>query len=142
MLFRSYHKLLPSSSAADAPAVVIPKIFSRYIKLLLGSYAKLGTSKDGFNDDETYNTFIEEVNSQNAYNNVGGSAGGYKINAIPLITYHNVDYLTGSYHTDVDLFAQEMKYLHDNGFRVLTMRDLGYDDSTNSLYLVNAPRPS
>ena len=95
--------------------------------------------KDGFNDDETYNTFIEEVNSQNAYNNVGGSAGGYKINAIPLITYHNVDYLTGSYHTDVDLFAQEMKYLHDNGFRVLTMRDLGYDDSTNSLYLVNAP---
>jgi peptidoglycan/xylan/chitin deacetylase (PgdA/CDA1 family) len=98
--------------------------------------------KDGFNDDETYNTFIEEVNSQNAYNNVGGSAGGYKINAIPLITYHNVDYLTGSYHTDVDLFAQEMKYLHDNGFRVLTMRDLRYDDSTNSLYLVNAPRPS
>jgi peptidoglycan/xylan/chitin deacetylase (PgdA/CDA1 family) len=95
--------------------------------------------KDGFNDDETYNTFIEEVNSQNAYNNVGGSAGGYKINAIPLITYHNVDYLTGSYHTDVDLFAQEMKYLHDNGFRVLTMRDLRYDDSTNSLYLVNAP---
>jgi peptidoglycan/xylan/chitin deacetylase (PgdA/CDA1 family) len=95
--------------------------------------------KDGFNDDETYNKFIEEVNSQDAYNNYG-SGGGYKINAIPLITYHNVDYLTGSYHTDVDLFAQEMKYLHDNGFTVLTMRDLGYDDNTNSLYLVNVPR--
>jgi Polysaccharide deacetylase len=87
--------------------------------------------KDGWNDAETYNKFIEEVNSQNSYNNVGG--GGDKINAIPLITYHNVDYLTGTYHTDVDLFAQEMKYLHDNGFRVLTMRNLGYDDSTNSL---------
>ena len=89
--------------------------------------------KDGFNDDETYNKFIEEVNSQNSYNNGGGD----KINAIPLVTYHNVDYLTGTYHTDVDLFAQEIKYLHDNGFRVLTMRDLGYDDNTNSLYLVN-----
>ncbi len=90
--------------------------------------------KDGFNDDETYNKFIEEVNSQNSYNN----AGDDKINAIPLVTYHNVDYLTGTYHTDVDLFAKEMKYLHDNGFRVLTMRDLRYDDNTNSLYLVNS----
>jgi Polysaccharide deacetylase len=93
--------------------------------------------KDGFNDDETYNKFIEDVNSQNSYNNAGD-----KINAIPLITYHNVDYMTGSYHTDVDLFSLEMKYLYDNGFRVLTMRDLGYDDNTNSLYLVNVPRPS
>jgi hypothetical protein len=92
--------------------------------------------KDGFNDDETYNKFIEEVNSQNSYNNLGGG-GGAKINAIPLVTYHNVDYLRGTYHTDVDLFAKEMKYLHDNGFRVLTMRDLGYDDNTKSLYLVN-----
>jgi maleate cis-trans isomerase len=50
--------------------------------------------------------------------------------------------LTGAYHTDVDLFAKEMKYLHDNGFRVLAMRDLGYDDNTNLLYLVNVPRPS
>jgi peptidoglycan/xylan/chitin deacetylase (PgdA/CDA1 family) len=95
--------------------------------------------KDGFNDDETYNKFIEEVNSQNSYNNAGA---GDKINAIPLITYHNVDYLTGTYHTDVDLFAKEMKYLHDNGFRVLTMTNLRYDDNTNSLYLVNAPRPA
>ena len=98
--------------------------------------------KDGFNDDETYNKFIDEVNSQNPYNNYGSGGGGDKINAIPLITYHNVDYLTGAYHTDVDLFAKEMKYLYDNGFRVLTMRDLGYDDNTNSLYLANVPRPS
>jgi peptidoglycan/xylan/chitin deacetylase (PgdA/CDA1 family) len=88
---------------------------------------------DGFNDAETYNKFIEEVNSPNAYNNDGGG----KINAIPLITYHNIDYLRGAYHTDVDLFAKEIKYLHDNGFRVLTMRDLSYDDNTKSLYLVN-----
>jgi hypothetical protein len=52
--------------------------------------------KDGFIDDETYNKFIEEVNSHNSYNNVGGAD---KINAIPLITYHNVDYLIGNYHS-------------------------------------------
>jgi peptidoglycan/xylan/chitin deacetylase (PgdA/CDA1 family) len=89
--------------------------------------------KDGFNDSETYNKFIEEVNSQSAYNNNG------KINAIPLITYHNVDYITGTYHTNVDLFAQEMKYLHDNGFRVLPMISLRYSENTNSLYLIDNP---
>ena len=45
--------------------------------------------------------------------------------------------MRGAYHTDVDLFAKEIKYLHDNGFRVLTMRDLSYDDNTKSLYLAN-----
>ena len=90
--------------------------------------------QDGFNDNETYNKFIEEVHSQNIYNSDN------KINAIPLITYHNIDYLTGTYHTNVDLFAKEMKYLHDNGFRTLTMRDLSYDENTNSLYLVNIPK--
>ena len=80
--------------------------------------------KDGFDDSETYNKFIEEVNSQNAYNNDnnnnnnggdGNDNTNNKINAIPLISYHNVDYLTGAYHTNVDLFAKEMKYLHDMG---------------------------
>jgi hypothetical protein len=32
-----------------------------------------------------------------------------------------------------------MKYLHDNGFRILPMIDLRYSDNTNSLYLVNNP---
>jgi hypothetical protein len=33
--------------------------------------------------------------------------------------------------TSISLFAQEMKYLHDNGFRVLTVKDLGYDTKNN-----------
>jgi len=28
-----------------------------------------------------------------------------------------------------------MKYLHDNGFKVLMMSDLQYNDSSNSLYI-------
>jgi hypothetical protein len=28
-----------------------------------------------------------------------------------------------------------MKYLYDNGFTVITMADLGYDENTNQLYI-------
>jgi hypothetical protein len=35
----------------------------------------------------------------------------------------------------VNLFDAEMKYLYDNGFTVLTMADLGYDESTHQLYI-------
>ena len=31
-----------------------------------------------------------------------------------------------------------MKYLHDNGFRVLTMADLGYNENDNYIYIKNA----
>ena len=30
---------------------------------------------------------------------------------------------------------KEIKYLHDNGFKVLTMADIGYDTNSNYLYL-------
>jgi hypothetical protein len=30
-----------------------------------------------------------------------------------------------------------MKYLHDNGFQVLTMSDLGYNQTSNKLYIKN-----
>jgi hypothetical protein len=35
------------------------------------------------------------------------------------------------------VYDAEMRYLHDNGFRVITMADLGYDESSNSLYVKN-----
>ena len=35
--------------------------------------------------------------------------------------------------TTVDLFAQEMKYLHDNGFKVLLLNQLGFDPTNNIL---------
>jgi hypothetical protein len=35
----------------------------------------------------------------------------------------------------VNLFDAEMKYLYDNGFTVLTMADLAYDESTHQLYI-------
>jgi hypothetical protein len=39
--------------------------------------------------------------------------------------------LNDEYTTSTNLFDAEMKYLHDNGFTVLTMANLVYDDSSN-----------
>ncbi|HET7390236.1 MAG TPA: hypothetical protein VFJ51_05380 [Nitrososphaeraceae archaeon] len=52
-------------------------------------------------------------------------------NAVPIVVYH--DFIIDSHHmhlpdksfTDIGLFSAEMKYLHDNGFRILKMSDIG-----------------
>jgi peptidoglycan/xylan/chitin deacetylase (PgdA/CDA1 family) len=98
-----------------------------------------------YRDNSTmiFNAFVEEINSQTQYSNNG------TINAIPIIVYHNVDYKNSTNNSsnippewldstiDVNLFEQEMKYLYDNGFQVLTMSDLGYNQTSNSLYIKN-----
>jgi len=33
------------------------------------------------------------------------------------------------------LFSSDMKYLHDNGFKVKPMSDLGYYQATNFMYI-------
>ena len=38
----------------------------------------------------------------------------------------------------VDLFAQEMKYLHNNGFKVLLLNQLGFNSIDNVFYLTRA----
>jgi peptidoglycan/xylan/chitin deacetylase (PgdA/CDA1 family) len=84
-------------------------------------------------DSEMLDRFIEVVNSQSIYNTNG------TINAIPIITWHRIDNSgkgdPSMYATSIDLFEKEIKYLHDNGFKVLTMADLGYDENSNYLYL-------
>jgi peptidoglycan/xylan/chitin deacetylase (PgdA/CDA1 family) len=88
-----------------------------------------------FNDPQMLNQFIEEVNLQSNYNKNGC------INTIPIIVYHdflidkNHIYLPNKSFTDVGLFSGEMKYLHDNGFTVLKMSDIGYNDNNNYLYI-------
>jgi peptidoglycan/xylan/chitin deacetylase (PgdA/CDA1 family) len=95
----------------------------------------------GDNSTKIFEAFVEEVNSQVEYNNNG------TINAVPIIVYHNVDYRNDSNSSnippdwldstiDVNLFEQEMKYLHDNGFQVLSISDLGYNQTSNRLYIM------
>jgi polysaccharide deacetylase len=85
---------------------------------------------------QLFQQFVQRVNSQIPYNKDG------TINAIPIITYHNLTYSNNVYNQlpstiMVPLFAQMMKYLHDNGFKVLTMDQLGYDNTKNVFYIKN-----
>ena len=83
-----------------------------------------------------FQKFVTAVNSQNNYNNRDGI-----VRAIPIIVYHTlVSYqdLSDSNRpidTTVNLFDAEMRYLYDNGFKVLTMADLGYDTNSRSVYI-------
>jgi hypothetical protein len=37
------------------------------------------------------------------------------------------------------LFDKEMKYLHDNGFKVLLLNQIGYDTTHNTFFIKNSP---
>ena len=88
-----------------------------------------------YDNSQMLRQFVHEVNIESNYNKNGC------INAIPIVVYH--DFVVDSHHrylpdksiTDVSLFSAEMKYLHDNGFIVLKMSDLGYNQSNNYLYI-------
>ncbi|HEX2068433.1 MAG TPA: polysaccharide deacetylase family protein, partial [Nitrososphaeraceae archaeon] len=87
-------------------------------------------NEDYDNDNEMYQEFVNVVNSQDEFNGDG------TIRAIPIIAYHDLDYgYRTPDSTSVNLFDAEMKYLYDNGFTVLTMADLEYDENTNQLYI-------
>lgn len=88
---------------------------------------------DLFNPVKIMADFSNVLNSQLSYNSNG------IIRAIPILVYHNVGLQNGKpYSTQVGLFSQEMKYLHDNGFKVVDMAGLGYNSSTNTFYLKNS----
>jgi peptidoglycan/xylan/chitin deacetylase (PgdA/CDA1 family) len=82
------------------------------------------------NGTQVFNKFTDVINKQTRYNMGTGT-----INAIPIIEYHNIENNNTPYTTRIDLFNAEMKYLHDNNFRVLSMSDLGYNQTSNFLYV-------
>ena len=82
------------------------------------------------NDQLIFEKFVQEVNSGINFNNKKGM-----VDAIPIIAYHIIDNSLNPSSTDINLFAAEMKYLHDNNFKVLPMSDLGYDQNSNLMYI-------
>ena len=88
-----------------------------------------------YGNSQMFSQFVKEANLEENYNKNGC------INAIPIIVYHNfvvnstLKYLPNTYYIDVSLFSAEMKYLHDNGFKVIKMSDIGYNQSNNYLYI-------
>jgi Polysaccharide deacetylase len=91
---------------------------------------------NSYSDDELLNRFIKVVNTQTKYNQDG------TIKAIPIIIYHRAgDNQAVDYNTDPKLFEKEMRYLRDNNFRVITMKDLGFDMRSNYLYIKSQSVP-
>jgi peptidoglycan/xylan/chitin deacetylase (PgdA/CDA1 family) len=82
------------------------------------------------NDPIIFHKFVQDVNNGINFNNKKGV-----VDAIPIVAYHIIDNSLDPSSTDVSLFASEMKYLHDNGFKVIPMSDLGYDQATNLMYI-------
>ncbi|MFZ0513846.1 MAG: polysaccharide deacetylase family protein [Candidatus Nitrosopolaris sp.] len=85
-----------------------------------------------YNDKQMLNRFIQVVSGQEKYNRPG-----QPVDAIPIVVYHRIDNSRAPYSTTVSLFNEEMRYLHDNGYKVIDMTDLLYNNSTNSFYLKN-----
>jgi hypothetical protein len=57
--------------------------------------------KDSFNNAKIFSDFVKIVNSQSSYNQVGN------INAVPLITFHDVGLNTNRpYYTNAILFER------------------------------------
>jgi peptidoglycan/xylan/chitin deacetylase (PgdA/CDA1 family) len=88
-----------------------------------------------YNNAQMFEKFVTAVNSQYGYNKDG------IVRAIPIIVYHilvNYSDLSDSNRpidTTANLFDAEMRYLYNNGFKVLTMSELGYDTNSQSLYI-------
>jgi maleate cis-trans isomerase len=81
---------------------------------------------------KAFENFVKEVNSPITYKENTNKT----INAIPIIAYHDIDDNKKTpYTTDLPLFTKEMKYLRDNGFKVIGISDLGYDNNRNFLYI-------
>jgi peptidoglycan/xylan/chitin deacetylase (PgdA/CDA1 family) len=91
---------------------------------------------NSYTDDKLLNRFIQVVNTQSEYNKDG------TIKALPIIIYHRAgDNEAEDYNTHLKLFEKEMKYLHDNNFRVITMKDLGYEKKTDYIYIKSPNEP-
>jgi hypothetical protein len=75
-------------------------------------------SGSGRTEQEILDGFVKAVNTAEV------DASG-QIVKVPIITYHRIN--EGGTSPSTSLFAAEMKYLRDNGFRTIGMNDITYD---------------
>jgi hypothetical protein len=94
------------------------------------------------NDTMIFNRFVNLVNRLGVLNSNTNSSNSSSENATPsnsilILGYHNIDnnQMASKDIMNISLFDKEMKYLHDNGVRVITISDLGYDENRNYLYV-------
>ena|SRR5690349_9757453 len=91
------------------------------------------------NDTLIFDRFDNLVNREGMLNRNSNSNNAKPINSVLILGYHNINntQTTQKDAMDTSLFDREMKYLHDNGIRVITMSDLGFDESSKYLYVRN-----
>jgi peptidoglycan/xylan/chitin deacetylase (PgdA/CDA1 family) len=87
------------------------------------------------NDTLIFDRFSNLVNREGMLN----SDNAKPINSVLILGYHNLNDIQTTQRDAMDaaLFDKEMKYLHDNGIRVITMSDLRYDQNSKYLYVRN-----
>jgi peptidoglycan/xylan/chitin deacetylase (PgdA/CDA1 family) len=88
------------------------------------------------NDTMIFDRFANLVNREEMLNS---NDTAKPINSVLILGYHNINNTQTTQRDAMDaaLFDKEMKYLHDNGIRVITMSDLGYDQNSKYLYVRN-----
>jgi hypothetical protein len=88
------------------------------------------------NDTLIFDRFANLVNREGILNS---NSGATPINSILILGYHNLNntQTTQRDAMDTSLFDKEMRYFHDNGVKVITMSDLGYDENSRYLYVRN-----
>jgi peptidoglycan/xylan/chitin deacetylase (PgdA/CDA1 family) len=96
------------------------------------------------NDTLIFDRFANLVNRErilNSNNNNNNNNNNImSLNSVLILGYHDIDNNNNNQtiskdSTSVALFDKEMKYLHDNNVRVITMSDLGYDQNNKYLYV-------
>jgi peptidoglycan/xylan/chitin deacetylase (PgdA/CDA1 family) len=99
------------------------------------------------NDTLIFNRFANLVNREMMLNNNNGNNNNNatttpSINSVLILGYHNIDnnLMLSKDATDIALFDKEMKYLHEDGFKVITMSDIGYDENSKNLYIKGVSR--
>jgi peptidoglycan/xylan/chitin deacetylase (PgdA/CDA1 family) len=88
-------------------------------------YSINALSQSGKKDSNMLTKFVENVNRANS-------------TALASIKFHRFVNDTDSsskISTSPQLFEQEMKYLHDNGFKVIRMSDLGFSPTKDMLFV-------
>jgi peptidoglycan/xylan/chitin deacetylase (PgdA/CDA1 family) len=88
-------------------------------------YSINALSQSGKKDSDMFTKFVEDVNRTNS-------------TALASIKFHRFVNDTDSsskISASPQLFEREMKYLHDNGFKVIRMSDLGFSPTNDTLYI-------
>jgi Polysaccharide deacetylase len=88
-------------------------------------YSIHGLTQSGHKDSDMFTIFVENVNRANST----------AFASIKFHTFVNDTKSKGKISTSSQLFEQEMKYLHDNGFKVIRMSDLGFIPTKEMLYV-------